>query len=378
MVNKKQRSWEVSTIKKIADNRRLTDLGIPTELPLNDASNFQVYKYSPNRKLDYEQEFLVAGPEWSVMQQISLLQNTHDIIGRRLGFTIDFEEWFKAFEYEFMRDLPSGARLPEGHEKPWGKDAENRPKKLNLLKKDEAAKRGYMIVRFWPDRKAESDSIILAGTYNELRYQMLRIMRPEAGESEVYGVPCTSFQESHKFVPQILLYFVEDLEDVEENFQPLDGRISFRLVGETSESLTETKAKTYADRVKAQLGQDGGFEWRKGKTRISYSDKENGIHTWINCRDLAAGRDVLTKVLAISNLTLNEAHLNVRENQKPTEAYPTIPPEKRIYGEQRKLPRKMPVGDVRFQRAELHIWGRPTPIVLISRFGLSRKALVTF
>jgi hypothetical protein len=69
--------------------------------------------------------------------------------------------------------------------------------------------------------------------------------------------------------------------------------------------------------------------------------------------------------------------MNVKTNQNTSEAYPTIPPTERIYGENRKLPRSKPIADVRFVRAELHIWGRPEPVILIDRSGVSKRALVT-
>ncbi|NET24697.1 hypothetical protein [Okeania sp. SIO1I7] len=82
----------------------------------------------------------------------------HDIFGDRLGFTINFEEWFEDFEYEFQKNLPSTKKPATSKLKPWGKEAANRPKKLNLLTKEQARKQGYMVIRFWKDRTVENDS----------------------------------------------------------------------------------------------------------------------------------------------------------------------------------------------------------------------------
>jgi hypothetical protein len=36
----------------------------------------------------------------------------------------------------------------------------------------------------------------------------------------------------------------------------------------------------------------------------------------------------------------------------------------------------MPIGDVRFQLAELHIWGKPRPVTLVDLVGIRKEALV--
>lgn len=63
----------------------------------------QVYEFSPNKDLDQKRRYYLAGPEWSILQHSSLLKAGHDILGDRLGFTIDFEKWFEDFEYEFPK-----------------------------------------------------------------------------------------------------------------------------------------------------------------------------------------------------------------------------------------------------------------------------------
>lgn len=191
-----------------------------------------------------------------------------------------------------------------------------------------------------------------------------------------YGIPVSSFQESRKFMPQIKLVFREDLEDVEPGYPPVEGEITFRLMG--SADITKSQAEVFATRVKLAFGAGGaGYLWRKGKDMATYTDWAKGYQLQILTRSEAEAREVITKVLDIQNDAPNWAKLNYSENAAPAEAYPTIPDRELIYGELRRLPRKRPVADCRFQYALLHLHGVAAPIVLYDRSYTYAAALAT-
>ena len=191
-----------------------------------------------------------------------------------------------------------------------------------------------------------------------------------------YGIPVSSFQESRKFMPQIKLYFREDLEDVEPGYPPVEGEITFRLMG--SADITKSQAEVFATRVKLAFGAGGaGYLWRKGKDMATYTDWAKGYQLQILTRSEAEAREVITKVLDIQNDAPNWAKLNYSENAAPAEAYPTIPDRELIYGELRRLPRKRPVADCRFQYALLNLHGVAAPIVLYDRSYTYAAALAT-
>ena len=195
-------------------------------------------------------------------------------------------------------------------------------------------------------------------------------------QAAVYGAPITSFQEARKFKPQIQLYFLEDYNDVEEGYPPVTGEISFRLMGQSSETLTESEARNYANKIKTAFINSGGFVWRKGKGLCSYTDKPNGYQLQLLCRSETEGRRVIEQVLDIQNDAPNWKYMNYSENAEPSVRYPTIPAQERILGKLRRLPRWRPVADVRFQFALLHVWGLQQPVVLCDRSGTRSKALV--
>jgi hypothetical protein len=193
-----------------------------------------------------------------------------------------------------------------------------------------------------------------------------------------YGIPVSSFQESRKFQPQIKLYFREDLEDVEPGYPPVAGEIGFRLMGYNTESLTPAQAKILANRVKVAFGDGGrGYLWRKGKDMATYNDWGKGYALQILTRSELEAKEVITKVLDIQNDAPTWAKMNYSTNEAPTEAFPTIPDRETIYGELRRLPRRRPVANCRFQYALLHLHGVAAPIVLYDRSYTYSTALVT-
>lgn len=189
----------------------------------------------------------------------------------------------------------------------------------------------------------------------------------------MYTMPTDRYQQSVKFAPQVTLYFKEDLEDVEEGYSPLDAEISFRVMDETSNSMTEAKARTLANKIKTEFASGGGYRWHKGRTKLSYRDKENGYQFSVNAFSDSEGKQVIDKVLDLQNHVIDLDLLSIATlGDNP----PTIPPNEFIYGKSRRTARRRPVGYVRFIYADLHLWGIPNPITLIDRSGRRKNPLV--
>ena len=173
-----------------------------------------------------------------------------------------------------------------------------------------------------------------------------------------------------KTKPQVVLYFIEDLADVSPEYAPVDGRISFRLMDHTSDSITPTDVNNYRQRIESRFSNNGGFVWKKGKLMCSYSDWSKGYQLQLLCKTETEGKRVVEQVLDIQNHTPDWSFFNAEENNQPAEAYPTVPERVRIYGLTRRLPRRRPIADVRFQFSRLHINGVPNPIILADRTRL--------
>ena len=198
-----------------------------------------------------------------------------------------------------------------------------------------------------------------------------------AGGLDEVGV--TKFSETvmRRLKPQIVLYFLEDAADVATGYTPVDGRISFRLMDHTTASINPVVAATFAQRVNSNFVNGGGFVWRKGREMASYSDWKKGYQLQLLVRSDAEGRRVVEQVLDIQNDTPDWEKYNYETNAEPAAAFPTIPSQDVIYGKSRRLPRRRPVADVRFQYAALHVEGVPNPVILVDRSGVLPAPLVS-
>lgn len=175
-----------------------------------------------------------------------------------------------------------------------------------------------------------------------------------------------------RYKPQIKLYFLEDIADVDTGYSRLDGTITFRLMGETSETITKSDLTTYATRVKNLFGIGSGYVWKKGKIMYSYSDWEKGYQLQMLCRNITDAKNLVEKVLDIQNHTPDWKYLNIEENAEPIERYPTIPHTKTILGKPVKDSRERPICEVRFKEGMYKIPGLKNWRCLYDRTG-SRK-----
>lgn len=197
-------------------------------------------------------------------------------------------------------------------------------------------------------------------------------------QQPVYGIPTGTFDEVRRYKPQITLHFAEAYEDVDttDGYKPIYGEISFRLMNETSQSLTESELRTYGNKIKSEFGAGNGYVWRKGKSLLTYTDTPNGYGLQIACRSESEGRSIAQKVLNIANKPFNAEKANYKQNLDPAGAYPTNPGSQTILGSSRKKPRQRPVADCRFRYATAKIWGLSNPVVLYDKTLRYRNALV--
>ena len=183
----------------------------------------------------------------------------------------------------------------------------------------------------------------------------------------VYGTPIGSDQAIRKHKPQITLFFKEDLEDVAEGYSPIEGQISYRLMNETSETISKVELTAIANRIKAQFDLSGGYLWKKGKDLASYVDKAKGYQFQLLVRSKTEAKDLITSVLATNNDVPNWKYLSYKESDDPTNAYPIIPSPMTILGKIGKEPRIRPIATTRFQYSYCSIWGRSEPVILYDR-----------
>jgi hypothetical protein len=207
-----------------------------------------------------------------------------------------------------------------------------------------------------------------------LYYGILR--KAQDFHPSIYGIPATSFQETNKMHPQVHLYFEEKATEADPGYSILRSQISFRLMNETTDTLTKAEATTLGTKIKSLFHAGAPFFWKRGKELASYVDQEKGYYFQILVFSETEAKKVIEQVLDIRGHSPNWKLLNIKKNAEPATTYPTVPVTKTIMGKPIKQPRKRPVGTVRFTSAVLMLHGKPDPIVLYDPTGTYIGALV--
>lgn len=183
----------------------------------------------------------------------------------------------------------------------------------------------------------------------------------------VYGMPVGALNAQRKYRPQVHLYFSQDALSVQKGDDPITGTISWRIMDETSTTITRTKIETLANRIKSELGSGSGFVWRKGKKMVTYSDWDKGLQLQILGRTESEGERVIKKVLEVVGVSFDSKRCNLNKNKAEDERYPSTRKRENILGESIQLPRERPEVDVRFRYATLSLHGTKKPVHLYDK-----------
>lgn len=191
-----------------------------------------------------------------------------------------------------------------------------------------------------------------------------------------YGIPIASFDAEVKYKPQVTCFFLEDVNDVEPEYRPVEGQLSIRLMNETSTTLTNSNLQQLANRINTEFGTGNGFVWRKGKELYTYVDKAQGHRFKVLARNQADAVEIIRKLLDIAQDTYNQEFLRTNQASDPNAAFPTIPGNQTILGKTYKKPRARPIAEVRFTYASIKIHGLPKPIILVDKSGYWSEAII--
>jgi hypothetical protein len=181
-------------------------------------------------------------------------------------------------------------------------------------------------------------------------------------QAPIYGIPVSDFDQEVTYRPHVTLHFSEDPDQFVPERQPVRAMISFRLMHETSQSMTEAKARVLAQKIKTEFGQTYGYRWRKGKIIVTYRDRSKGYELKLYAYNETEAREVINKVLDLQGHTLDNEFLRINESRAD---FPVNPGNHIVYGKSRQKPRKRPTTYVRFTKATLTMWGMPKGQILI-------------
>lgn len=192
----------------------------------------------------------------------------------------------------------------------------------------------------------------------------------------IYGIPVEEYDRQHVYRPQVTLHFSQNPLETTGGTRPISGQVSFRLMNETSKSITVATVQALATKIKQVFGVGTPYKWSKGKELVNYYDLANGYYLKILCRNKTDGKDLITKILSIQSHTYEAKYLKLEKDEDELSNYPDIPPKINILGDAIQEPRKRPIADVRFTHAEVAIWAKGKPVVLVDLTGRYPSALV--
>ena len=176
--------------------------------------------------------------------------------------------------------------------------------------------------------------------------------------------------------PKITLFFVEDSEDAEAGYKPVEMEVSWRLISETSATITEAELRSIGTKIKTNFGAGSGKIFKKGRKLIYYLDRVKGYNFLLRARDLAEGKDLIREILTMNGDTLDTSFLKVSETLDEADAYPYNPGTQVILGKRKSKPRRRPLVNVRFKYAYATVHGYNKPIYLYSKSSFIPDALV--
>ncbi len=192
-------------------------------------------------------------------------------------------------------------------------------------------------------------------------------------QTPIYGNPIPDQQAIFKYKPQIKLFFKESYktESVQQGLPQATAEITFRLMQESSETITRTDAERLALNIKNELATPP-FIWEKGHFICTYYDDERGYKMRLQVKSKLEGERVIKKILSIQDHIFNDDKFQFVEN---TRTFPAIPPTHKVYGRTVKKPRERPIASVKFRYAQLLIWGQQNAVNLVSVAGRLRSVI---
>ena len=190
---------------------------------------------------------------------------------------------------------------------------------------------------------------------------------------------------NRRFNPQIRLFFLEDTDYSQtgtnaaayQGRRRLSGRLTFRLMNETSETISKGELTRIGTGIKNIFGANDGYVWNKGKELYTYADWSKGYQMQMLVRGSSQAKDLATKILSLQNHSPQWMYLTKSSNEAELERYPETPQTKVILGKTVTLNKVRPRVEVRFHYADADIHRLMEPVILYDRTSKKVGALVS-
>jgi hypothetical protein len=270
---------------------------------------------------------------------------------------INFEQWWDEFRHGFRdgkRDKSSNflAGL-------WTK-----PKYANIT--PTTSTNGAITIEYWPESDNTTESYLLSGTVSDLISGIMDIMRQKKAR-ETQGSDRNDDIKMLSKHPKIYLFFKEKRTD--SGARPKQGRISFRIMNETEDTLSIAGLKKLAAKINSVFGGKPPYSWVKGKSYMNYNHWELGYKLQLLSPSSAQGQKLIQDILKIQDHVFDKARMTVSKNQDEAKAFPSKPRKRKVLGEEVSLPMYRPNCEVQFQYAAVETRTLESMVVILSLNG---------
>lgn len=192
-------------------------------------------------------------------------------------------------------------------------------------------------------------------------------------QAPIYGTPAGDYQREVTYKPQVKLFFREKpSQDMLDRASPVTGEITFRLMAETSQTMSRAKAEAMARDIKREFT-NPIFVWEKGWYKYTYKDVEKGYDLRLLVKSKAEGIRVAKAVLAIQGHAFSDDNQQFIEHDR---TYSLNPGTHTVYGRTVKKFVKRPRVDVRFRYAQLLIHGQINAVNLVAASDVGLKSVI--
>lgn len=181
---------------------------------------------------------------------------------------------------------------------------------------------------------------------------------------EVWAVPDFTPDVYNELRPQVIIQFAEKLDDWKSRGSKRRKvvRCSYRLMGETSDTMTQSALKALARKIDAKFPRS--YTFKTGRYKVTYSDKPKGYHLITAPYSPAIG-DKLVKDLL--ELTSTEFESDKRSEGNRRGANYRAPRYVDFQGGRKELPERRQIATTYLDRVEVNLYGQQGNIRIIDR-----------
>lgn len=189
---------------------------------------------------------------------------------------------------------------------------------------------------------------------------------------DIIGMPKIDVDADVSYRPEVTLYFKQNKESVPRGKTAKTARASYRLMNQTSSSLSKTELKNLGRDIYNDFAKPTPYRFNKGKIIGWYVKPEEGLNLQIYSHTEEIGETVVRKILSHRNLTFDN---DIYKFTKPNRNSDPTPETIMILGESQQKPVWRPTVFVEFDHAKINLHNDTQIRVLCDASGLHTNFL---